>query len=187
MNDTELDAILRRAAPPVSAPVDLSAHRERILAEGGLRRRRRVASWSAAGIVTALVFGGGTAALAGYGIQTPWGWMADNALQISGANGSTCFQGMRIEFDGVSEDSAIVRDAREILRTLDIDSLDTTDDEAYLRKTDVAHTKSDAAWKQEAAFRAVAERLDAELEARGYSSENGSPIMLHGTREQCAE
>lgn len=209
MNDVEFDEMLREAAPPVSPPVGLAAHRDRILAEARSRRRRRLMSWSTAGVVSALLIGGGSSAMAGFGYQTPWGWMAENVFELPQEDGSRCFTGFRIDFDGqsdnpamdaVPEDSPIVRDAREILASIDPNALDTTQKVVELKEYEAARQASgefgrmpahvyaamtEADWTRDAVILLVGDLVLEGLEARGYSTEQGLPVSVFASSEPC--
>lgn len=201
MGDTELETMLRRAAPLAEAPLGLDSHADRILAEAGVRRRRRAMRWSAAVVITTLLVGGGSAAMAGYGVQTPWGWMADIMAGVPGDDGTLCYQGLRIEHDGtVTDDSPEVLDAQEILHSIDVNNLDPTEVDAAVAElkvkldgkltvdsgTLVTEGWSDADWKLNAIFDIVSDELYAGLEQRGYSMEDGSPVSLAGQMRPCA-
>ncbi|WP_345801687.1 hypothetical protein AAIB33_00890 [Microbacterium sp. AZCO] len=177
-------------------------HVDRILAEAApLRRRRRAVRWSAAITVTALLLGGGSAAMAGYGVQTPWGWLADTLSYTEREDGSLCYQGLRIETDGtVPDDAPEVLDAQEILHSIDVNDLDPAEVDAAVADlrvqldgmrtidTDQLVTEgwSEADWRLNAVFDIVSKRLYAELENHGYSMEDGSPISLAGQMRPCA-
>jgi hypothetical protein len=126
-------------------------------------------------------------AAAGNGFLTPWGWVAENIFSIEQADGSICFQGMRIEFRDLPEGSAIVTDAREILSGIDIDALDTAETEALLayERTPAGGGLNDEQIRQSAVGTMVAQILFDELAARGYDL-NPSPISMH-TQIECGE
>ena len=105
MDNTELELLLRETAPQPPLPAGLAGHRERILAEAKPRRVRRLRAWTAGVAVSVLLFGGGSAAMAAGGMETPWGWAADNVFSVSN-NAEICFAGFTVSFsDGVDEDS----------------------------------------------------------------------------------
>ncbi|QEW03877.1 hypothetical protein [Microbacterium lushaniae] len=190
MNDIDFEQMLRESSPPVTTPMGMDAHQERILREAQTRRPRRGKRLLAAAGLSVLLIGGGSAALAGNGFQTPWGWMAENVFEVPLDNGSRCYQGMRIEYaTGYSKDSPMARDAREILESIDVEALaaNTSAKEAELREKLVAQEMSDADWKQEAVFDLVWDQLAAELVERGYSTDDAWPISLHGQRDQCRQ
>lgn len=58
-------------------------------------------------------------AVAGSGLQTPWGWTADNVYQIPGPDGQTCFSGLLVKPDGVADDAPVLIAARDIVAGLD--------------------------------------------------------------------
>lgn len=202
MNDTDLETMLRQSAPSAKAPLGLEAHAERILAEAvPPRRRRRAAKWSAAIVMTTLLVGGGSAAMAGYGVQTPWGWMADTLSFTEREDGSLCYQGLRIETDGtVADDSPEVLAAQEILHSIDVSALDPAEVDAAVadlrtqldgvRTFDsdkpVTEGWTEADWRLNAVLDIVGDRLFAELEERGYSMDDGSPVSLAGQMRPCA-
>src|SRR6478736_726855 len=90
--------------------------------------------WSASVAASVILIGGGTAAMAGAGMETPWGWVADNVWSTLNADGSTCFQGWEIKRHGLADDDPIVRDAKDLIRGMDIATLDTTAIEAEVRE-----------------------------------------------------
>ena len=102
MNDTDLDFELRAAAPHVTNPVGLAGHRARILKEARARRGRRLRLWGASAAATVVLIGGGSVAMAGAGNETPWGWVADNVFAIEQTDGSACFQGLLVKWDGLA-------------------------------------------------------------------------------------
>ena len=120
VNSTEFEQMLRESAPAVVVPARLDAHEDRILAESRERRRRRGRLTLASIGMSVVLIGSGSAAMAGFGVQTPWGWVAENVFEIAPTDGARCYQGMRIDPDPGAEDSAIVRDARAILSSIDI-------------------------------------------------------------------
>lgn len=83
MDNTELDLLLRETAPQPPLPNGLAAHLERILAGARSRRTRRLRVWTASTAVAAVIFGGGSAAMAASGMETPWGWVADNVFSVT--------------------------------------------------------------------------------------------------------
>lgn len=195
MNDTEFEALLRDSSPEVTTPVGLAASQERILREARQRRGRRVRVWGASLGVSVLLVGGGSAAMAGAGMETPWGWVADNVFSFS--NGAElCFAGMQVKFEGVSEDSDIVREARDFVATLDLDTLDTSQAEAdrlegNREATDSAGKSSpvemsDATIRQLALSETVSKLMWDHLEAAGYPMDP-SPISFYTRTQGCNE
>lgn len=195
MNDTEFETLLRDSSPEVTTPVGLAASQERILREARQRRGRRVRVWGASLGVSVLLVGGGSAAMAGAGMETPWGWVADNVFSFS--NGAElCFAGMQVKFEGVSEDSDIVREARDFVATLDLDTLDTSQAEAdrlegNREATDSAGKSSpvemsDATIRQLALSETVSKLMWDHLEAAGYPMDP-SPISFYTRTQGCNE
>lgn len=195
MNDLDLETRLRAAAPHVSSPMGLGSHSTRILQEARARRSRRMRVWAAGVAASAVIVGGGAAAVAGNGMQTPWGWTADNVYQFPGSNGQTCFAGLLVKPDGVADDAEVVVVAREFVAGLDLDTLDTSaataefeaeNDQPFDDGTPgIAHyTQDDIA--QSAMQQTVAELLFEELEDRGLSTsqEEGS-VSLFGQTQGC--
>ncbi len=82
MDDDELDALIRDAAPRVTVPAGLASHRAQILAEARGRRGRRLRIWGASIVASVALVGGGAVAMEGGGNETPWGWIADNVFSI---------------------------------------------------------------------------------------------------------
>lgn len=187
MDDSELDTLLRASAPAVPAVSDLPAHNERILREVG-RGWRRGRAWIAAAATLTIVLGGGSMALAGDGYPTPWGWIADNIFSFEQADGSICFQGMRIDFRDLDQDTPIVQDAQEILRNIDVGALDTTQTEKDLvwEATRSKDPLTPDELRQSAVGTMVAQMLFEELSAKGYDL-NPSPIAMHTNTTDCAQ
>ena len=191
MNDGQLDVMLRGSAPATRAQDALALNSNDILREARTSRRQRFRLWAAGVGLSVAIVGGGSAALAGAGMETPWGWIADNIFIIPQQDGSVCFQGMRIDFRDVDPDSAIVVDAREILSGIDVASLDTTQTERDLiweatRSKNNPDPLSPDELKQSAIGTMVAQILFAELAARGHDV-NPSPIVMHTETTECAE
>lgn len=195
MNDTDLDARLSESAPAASPPLGLAAHRDRIMAEARARRSHRVCLGVASALTSLALIGGGSMAMAGNGGQTPWGWVADNVFSIDRPDGSFCFQGMRVMFDGVSGDSDIGRDARDIVTSIDLDSVDTTAVEARIR-ADNASTlgldgkpspihETDDRVRLTALTSTVADTLFDGLAERGYSEAEIARVSLESRTTAC--
>lgn len=189
MNDLDLETRLRAAAPSVFSPIDVGSHATRILQEARARRARRMRVWAASVAASAVIVGGGAVAVAGNGMQTPWGWTADNVYQIAGPNGQTCFAGLLVEPDGVPDDAEVVVVAREFVAGLDLDTLDTSaatteleaeNDQPFDDGTPgiAHHTTEEIA--QSAMHQTVADLLFEELEDRGLSisKEKGSVSLI---------
>ncbi|MCP2635531.1 hypothetical protein K0817_003005 [Microbacterium sp. HD4P20] len=188
MDDTKMEELLYASSPPTVVPPELSSLNDEILARAARRRtgRRR---WLAGVVAGLLVVAGGSVAVAGDGRLTPWGWVADNIFAFAQPDGSLCFQGMRIDFRGLDQDAPIVTDAQEILRGIDVSSLDTTQMEKGLvwEATESKHNPNpitQAELKQSAIGTMVAEILFDELAARGYDL-NPSPISMAAQTTEC--
>ncbi|MBD3943027.1 hypothetical protein IF188_15130 [Microbacterium sp. NEAU-LLC] len=190
MTDSRLEQLLRSSAPDDTVPVDLASFDARILGEAAARRRR-TPWWIAGTAVVMVTIGGGSMAVAGDGLMTPWGWVADNAFSLAQGDGTTCFQGMRIAHPGLADDAPIVLDAKEILRGIDVAALDTTEKEKELAYEGVrsAHNSdplTQEGLRQSAIGAIVAEMLFEELAARGYEA-NPSPIALSADTTDCLQ
>lgn len=132
MDENDLETRLRATAPTVIGPLGLSEHRQRILTDIRARRRRATRLWTGAAVATVVMVGAGSVAVAGNGMETPWGWTADNVFSIPGPDGKTCFVGIQVKADGVPDDAEIVLTARDIVASVDIADLDTSAREAEL-------------------------------------------------------
>ena len=191
MDDAELTERLRRSAPAVVEPEGLHDHSVRIVADANRSGKRRLGGLVATAITGVLVVGSGTMAAATDGAVTPWGWLAENVFSFTRSDGTICYQGMQIVFDGIDEDAAIVSDARTILQGIDVESLDTTQVEKDLAWE---ATKSTAnpdpinadELKQSAIGTMVADILFDELDELGYDL-NPSPIALHTSTAGCSD
>lgn len=195
MNDTDFERVLRESSPQVGTSTNLAAHQDRILREARVRHGRRLRVWAASLGVSALLVGGGSAAMAGAGMETPWGWVADNVFSFS--NGADmCFAGMQVHFEGVSADSDIVLDARDFVSSVDLESLDTSQAEGELRDGNGAAvdedgnsspgTMSEATIKQQALSQTVSRMMWEYLEAKGYPTDP-SPVSFYTRSEGCNE
>lgn len=189
MNDLDLETRLRAAAPEVSSPLGLADHAARIMQEGRTRRTRRLRIWAAGVTASAVILGGGAVAVAGNGLQTPWGWTADNVYQIPGPNGQTCFAGLLVEPDGVADNADVVIAAREFVAGLDLETIDTSEATAeWEARNDqpfadgspgIAHyTQEEIA--QSAIVQTVADLLFEHLQNQGLttSKEEGSVSLM---------
>nr|WP_201468456.1 hypothetical protein [Microbacterium hydrocarbonoxydans] len=194
MNDTELAALLQDAAPQVTTPADLDAHSTRILREARGRRGRGM-RWLVGAVAGIVAIGGGSIAMAGGGNETPWGWVADNVFTVESTDGSACFQGFLVKWEGVTEDDPLVQDAKSIVGSMDLDALDLTAAEAEVRD-DYANAvdedgdprpidASDTEITRDAVNRVVAETLFAELEARGHEMTPGHEVSLYAQSTEC--
>lgn len=199
MNDDELGTHIRDAAPQVTVPKGLPAHRAQIIAEARGRRGRRLRVWAASVAASVVLIGGGSVAMAGGGNETPWGWVADNVFSIGRTDGSACFQGIVVAWEGLAEDDPLVQDAKAIVSGIDLTTLDTTAKEAEIRaglaaSEPVKHLDgevkriklSDAHITQDAIHQLVAERLWAELGDRVYDMEPGREISLSSQTSDCS-
>lgn len=193
MYETDLDVRLREAAPHVANPVGLADHRARILKEARSRRSRGLRSWGASAAASLLLIGGGSVAMAGGGNETPWGWVADNVFAIG--EGSECFQGMLVKWEGLGDDDPIVVDAKAIVSGMDLEALDTTAKEAELRAEYAASTDingksspivvSADQLKQDAIFQMAGDQLWAGLDERGHEMWPGHEVSLAGQGTVC--
>lgn len=126
---------------------------------------------------------------AGNGNETPWGWVADNVFSIERESAPMCFQGMRVMLDGVAEDSEMAQDARQIVGDMHLEQVDTSAAEAEVRRQnaeesgDTFEEMSDGQIKQDALHQIVADRLFAELEARGHDLVPGAWVSLQSTTD----
>lgn len=194
MNDRELGALLSESAPQVTSPVGLESHSMRILQEAK-GHRARATRWFAGAAVFVMVVGGGSVAMAGGGNETPWGWVADNVLNIERTDGSACFQGFLVKWEGLTEDDPIVQDAKMIVGTMDLAALNTTAKEAEVRDDYATATNedgelspigaSDTEVKRDAINRLVAETMFAELQARGHEMSPGHEVSLYSQTTDC--
>ncbi|MFC6355107.1 hypothetical protein [Luethyella okanaganae] len=173
MDEVRLEAMLREAAPQVATPISLESHRARILFDARSRARGKAGAWVAAIAALALALGGTSVAAASSGLDTPWGWVADNVFSFYQADSSVCFQGTRIVLHGVPEDSEAARDAQMIVNGIDIASLDTGAAEAWVREQEGIEKLSKGTVHQLAVHRAVAEVLFGELAMHGYNNGDG--------------
>lgn len=180
MNEVDLDARLRSAAPRIASGVGLAEHGMLVLDDARQRRRRRSRAWVAAATASLALIGGGTVAVAGNGTQTPWGWTADAVYEIPGPSGQTCFAGLVVKPDGAAPDAEVVLQARQFVSGLDLDSLDTSaaraeleaeNDQPYDDGTPGVFHYTDEDIAQSAMHQTVAGLLFAELEARGFSAD----------------
>ena len=193
MNDSELDTLLREATPSTPVPPGLGAHRALILADARTRRSRRLRVWAASVAASIVLIGGGSVAMAGDGNETPWGWVADNVFSIETTSGDACFQGIVVRWEGLAEDDPLVVDAKAYVGGLDLATLDTADAEAEERAANRAalaegvhdHELSDAAIRQNAIHRVVAEGLWAHLDARGHVMSPGHEVSLSSQTTAC--
>lgn len=195
MHDTDMDIRLRDAAPHLASPNGLADHRARILSEARARRGRRLRLWGASAAASIVLIGGGSVAMAGAGNETPWGWIADNVFSIERSNGTACFQGIVVKWDGLQEDDPIVVDAKTIVSGMDLESLDTTAKEAALRIEYAEATNGDGEpspivvsadqLTQDAVFQMVADELWAGLEERGHEMWPGHEVSLAGQGTDC--
>lgn len=133
--------------------------------------------------------------MAGNGLEPPWGWVADNVFHLSGSTAEDCFSGIRVESDGPPDDSPIMQDAREILGSIDIASLDTTAAEAAFRQEAADAigpdgepsplVLTDVHVKQHAIDRIVAERVWSGLASKGCTEDEIGRIHIAGRSTAC--
>jgi hypothetical protein len=195
MTDLDVETRVRDAAPDLASLNGLAAHRARILAEARARRTRRWRMWGVSAAASLVLVGGGSVAMAGDGNETPWGWVADNVLSIERADGSACFQGLLVKWDGLTADDPMVLDAKAIVSSIDLETLDTSEKEAELRAdyaqaTDSSGnispiTMSDDELKQSAINQIVAENLWEGLKERGHEMWVGHEVSLSGQSTDC--
>lgn len=188
MNDNELETRLRSAAPTVAIPTDLAERRVAVLGRARKRRRRaRVGLTSA--IVSLALVGGGTVALAGGEHMTPWGWMADNSFTIERPAGGDCFVGIRVQWDGVPEDDPMVQDAKSILNSIDLKSLDIADAQTEARTANSTAPEISKQTEDELRMHAmvtVASNMTFdELIARGYEMRVGREVSISAEGTAC--
>ena len=133
--------------------------------------------------------------MAGAGMETPWGWIADNVLTSVNGDGTTCFQGWEITRHGLAEDDPIVKDAEALLRRLDLTALDTAAMEDAVR-LDYANATgpdgklspihgTDAEVKGDAVSRLVAETVFDGLRAQGHVMSVGHEISVSSAATVC--
>lgn len=193
MNDLDLGTRIRAAAPRLSSPLGLAEHSTRILKEARSRRRRNLRTWAVGVAASVVIVGGGTVAVAGDGMFTPWGWTADNVYQFPGPNGQTCFAGLLVQPDDVADDAEVVIAAREIVAGLDLDALDTSVSTARLiAENDQPYgdgTPGVMHWTPEqiamfAVQESAADALFAELERRGLTPDDGKDYVYLFSQQQ---
>lgn len=198
MNDDELDTRIRAAGPRVTAPKGLASHRSQILAEARGRRGRRLRVWGSSAVASVLLIGGGSVAVAGGGNETPWGWVADNVFSIGRTDGSACFQGIVVKWEGLTDDDPLVRDAKAIVSGIDLTTLDTTAKEAEIRHN-LANSEpvqqmdgevrriemTDAEITQQAIHQLVGEQMWAGLGDRVYDMRPGREVSLSSQTSDC--
>jgi hypothetical protein len=174
MDDTQMETLVRKAAPQTTTPVGLAAHRSRILADARRRGRGRAGVWAGGLAAFALIVGGGSVAAASGGMETPWGWVADNVFSFEQADGSVCFQGMKLALGDVPEDSEAAREARAIVGGIDLATLDIAAAETWVRDQEGIETVSEGTIHQLAVHKAASDVLFAELAARGLDTPDDS-------------
>lgn len=172
MDDTQFETLVREAAPQTVAPVGLATHGSRILADARRRGRRTAVAWASGIAAFAMVVGGGSLAAASGGMETPWGWVADNVFSFPQADGSVCFQGMKITLNGIAVDSDVAREAQRIVGDIDPSKLDLTAAEAWVRDQQGVETLSEGTIRQLAVHKAASDVLFAELAARGLDTQD---------------
>lgn len=195
MDNTDLDVLLHESAPRVTTAASLGEHRARIIREARSRSGRRMRRWGAGALASVLVVGGGSVAMAGSGNETPWGWVADNVFTVERTDGSACFQGILVKWDGLSDDDPMVIEAKEIVAGIDLDVLDTSAMEQEIRDeyagaTDLSGRSlpivvSPAQLKQDAIQQIVASELFRTLDDRGYEMSPGHEVSLSSQTTDC--
>ncbi|WP_194764983.1 hypothetical protein [Microbacterium sp. UFMG61] len=195
MNDLDLDARIRDAAPHLASVAGLAGHGARILREARARRVRRLRVWGASAAASVVLVGGSSVAMAGGGNETPWGWVADNVFSIERTEGSACFQGLLVKWNGLAEDDPIVVDAKAIVSGIDLESLDTTAKEAELTAeyADSRNVEGEPApivvsadqLKQDAVFQMVGDELWDRLDERGHEMWPGHEVSLSAQGTDC--
>lgn len=196
----DIDRLLKTADPAraeQNAPLNERAVflRDKIMSETNRttsrRRLRRGPRITASALLTLAIAGGGTIAFAGSGGETPWGWIADNSFNLNGAEQADCFNGIRIDYEGLSNDDPIVIEARNVLRDIKMDELDTTAMEEDIRRDqisaaddpDTPFMSTDAEIAHIAKSRAAAEIVFDALRAEGY--ENPGAVSVFSQGESC--
>jgi hypothetical protein len=195
LTETGLTTRIAEAAPAASPPLDLASHRGRILAEARARRSHRLRLGIASAVTSLALIGGGSMAMAGNGGETPWGWVADNVFSIDRPDGSFCFQGSRVVLGGIDADSDIARDARDIVTSIDTETLDTTAEEARIRAENAAASgldgepspivRSDDEIRLDAIHAMLADALFDGLAERGHVMPADSEISLESRTTDC--
>lgn len=186
MNDHDLERRLREAAPATTVPSDLAERRAQVFGRG---RRRRVRAGIAGGIAAVVLLGGGTVAIAGGDHMTPWGWMGDNSFTIERPAGGDCFIGMRVRWDGLAEDDPMVQDAKEILNSIDMQSLDIDDALAEARAFNETVPDLNERTEDEMRMMAMADvaarQTFEELTARGHEMTAGHEVSIASDSTLC--
>lgn len=197
MNDagSNIETLLRASAPHVSEPIGLAEHRGRILDEARRRRGRRLRVWIGSAVASVVLIGSASMAVSSDGRVTPWGWVADNIFTTANTDGSVCFQGILVKWDGVAEDDPLVVDAKAFVAGVDLTTLDTTAMEAQIRADNAAAVddggnlspivQTDAQIKHSAIHIQVAEMLFADLLDRGYELRPGHEVSLSSENTAC--
>ena len=124
MDDDELNGRLARSAPAITPRGDrLHAALDEVVTSSRPRPRRR--RWLVGGTTLSLVLLGGTsAALASPQVLDWLGFTPDQSLQHTNVDGDLCVAGMIVRPEGVTADDESFRAAREILLTIDFDTLE---------------------------------------------------------------
>lgn len=197
MNDpgSNIETLLRESAPQVTQPIALAEHRARILDEARRRRGRRLRMWVGSAVASVVLIGSASMAVSSDGRVTPWGWVADNVFTTANTDGSACFQGILVKWDGVAEDDPLVVDAKAFVAGIDLTTLDTTAMEAQIRADYAAAVddagdpspivETDAQIRHAAVHRQVADMLFAELLDRGYELRPGHEVSLSSENTAC--
>ncbi|MFF7291651.1 hypothetical protein ACFY9N_03875 [Microbacterium sp. NPDC008134] len=188
MDDDEFDARIRDAAPVVAVPANLAERRADLFSRTR-KRQGRARVGLASLIVSAVLIGGGTIAVAGGDHMTPWGWMADNSFTIERPAGENCFVGIRVKWDGVSEDDPMVQDAKSILNSIDLASLDISDALAEARSSNTTvpeiSRQTDDEMRMQAMVTVAARMTFDELIARGHQLRVGHEVSISSDSTAC--
>jgi len=188
MNDDELETRLRDAAPNVAVPADLAERRADLFRRARTRRGRARVGITGA-ILSLVLVGGGTIAVAGGDHMTPWGWMADNSFTIERPAGGNCFVGIRVTWDGVREDDSMVQDAKSILNSIDLENLDIAHSLAEGRAgNDTApeiSRQTEDELRMQAMVTVAARMTFDELIARGHEMHVGHEVSISSESTAC--
>lgn len=198
MNDTELDVLLRRSAPPALVPDGLDGHTSRILRAARASRSRWARVGIGAGVTAALLVGGGATAIA----TGAW----EFTLTTTNTDGLTCTATFRVtgltktgpntyEVATIGQQGdvsdALWAAANEIAQGIDIADLDR----AYIEQQEEWYranpmpagapqlTKSQI--KRNAVIDAAGKELVDQLVARGFAQDE-IKLGLGGSEVGCA-
>jgi hypothetical protein len=186
IDDTELDRLLERSAPPLDQDASTRAAREVHVEHRGARPARRGRRRAATLVLVAggaIGVGATAAAVDGASLATHLGWRADNAVNHTASDGNECHLGFRaipeagmVHGPRTPADDPSVLAAQAYLRTLDLDALDTGATEATLRREyehgthqgpGAAPDYTDAFFENQAIFVAMVDAVTDELARQG--------------------